>query len=138
MKQNNFLGHWQFDPTQSRYQLGNPPQSGSYTIEEDDQRLVFKMAWTDIGGQEHAAQFHGIPDGKQYPLDDTTVADMVCLTLKDAYTLVSTAYKNGLLILHAQRTLSEDGNTMNIVQSGNTDAGPYANESVYRRLASGH
>ena len=134
MKQNNFLGHWQLDAPQSRYHLGSPPQNGSYIIEEEGNRLIFKMAWTDVEEQEHAAQFHGIPDGKKYPLEDTTVADMVCLTLEDAYTLVSTAYKNGSLILHAQRTLSEDGNTMSIVQSGNTEAGPYANESVYRRF----
>ena len=38
-------------------------------------------------------------------------------------------------ILHARRTLSDDHNTMTVVQSGHTEAGPYANFSVYKRIA---
>lgn len=133
MISNNFLGTWLLDPTQSRYELGNPPASGTYTIKQDGTKLRFLMAWTDVAGEAHTAHFDGIPDGKQYPLEETAVADAVRLTLENAHTLVSTAYRAGQLILHAQRTLSEDGSTMTVVQSGNTPDGPYANLSVYRR-----
>lgn len=132
--ENHFLGSWELDREQSRYQLGEPPLWGTYRIEAEEERLVFYMAWTAVNGDSHEASFSGIADGKEYALAETAVAHTICLFYEDPLNLVSTAKRDDALILHARRTLTDDLNTMHIVQSGHTEAGPYANFSVYKRI----
>ena len=134
MEPNHFLGSWELDSQQSRYQLGEPPLTGTYRIAAEGQQLWFYMAWTAVNGNSHEASYAGTPDGKDYALEETAVADTVCLFFEDPLNLVSTAKRDGALILHARRTLADDLNTMTVIQSGHTEAGPYANFSVYNRL----
>src|SRR5437870_4487807 len=48
-----FFGTWVLDPTQSVYEAGLPPQSGSYRIVPEGDSLKFTMEWVVENGQHH-------------------------------------------------------------------------------------
>jgi hypothetical protein len=137
-----FIGQWRLDPAQSVYEFGQPPASGSYTIEFDGQQIHFTIEWTTADGQDMCVLVDAIPDGLDHPYTGPA-ADAICYTLVDASTLDSTAKKivtdangekQGQVVATARRVLSDDGSSMRITQSGNTPDGKhFDNVSVYRR-----
>lgn len=134
MADNLFIGKWQLDPTKSDYEHGFPPQSGTYIITSEGNGLKFAMAWTGVDGKSFEMAYHAIPDGVDYPYENPQVADTLSLTLVDDHTLDSDSKKGGKVSTHGRRSLSPDGQTMTIVQSGTTAEGqPYRNLSVYER-----
>jgi hypothetical protein len=91
------------------------------------------MIWDTADGQHFEQSYEVIPDGQEYPYDTPGVDAVMCV-LVDPVTLDTTAKKNGQIVAHGRRTLSADGQTMTIVQSGQTPQGqPFRNLSVYHR-----
>ena len=132
-----FLGHWEMDPAENRYEAGQPPQSGSYTIEPDGESYLFKMAWTNVEGQPFEMEYRTTPDGIVYPYENPAVADTIQTTRVDAYTLDTETTKAGKVIAAGRRVLSPDGQTMTITQSGfRPDGTRFLNRSLYRRKIS--
>ena len=129
-----FLGSWRFDPAGANYQLGEPPQSGLYRIEAEDGGYLISMEWTTVEGKLHQLSYHGSPDGINYPYENPAIADTVSMTRVNEHTLDSSSIKGGVVILHARRVLSKDGQTMTVTQSGIGPQGqPYSNVSIYVR-----
>lgn len=129
-----FLGTWKLDPSQSQYEFGPPPKTGTYTLSRQGERLRFDVAWTDHNDQPFQVSFDMIPDGQQHPYDNPAVADFVSLTRVDERTLDSATFKGGQQIAYASRALSADGRTMTVSQSGSTPQGQtFTNVSVYHR-----
>ena len=92
-----------------------------------------------IGGM--AMQFYGlrqvdaIPNGLDHPYDNPAIADAICYTVVDQFTLDSTAKMHGRVVAYARRVLSQDGKTMTVTQSGaKPDGSHFENVSVYRRI----
>lgn len=133
----NFVGKWRLDPAQSRYEFGQPPKEGTYTIIFDGHRLHFIMDWKNQSDQAFQQVVEGIPDGIEYPYDgNPEFADSICYALIDKFTLDSTAKKEGRVVGYARRTLEPDGSTMKIIQSGTTPEGqPFSNLSIYQRVS---
>lgn len=133
-----FLGVWELDPTQSDYELGEPPARGRYGITYDGTRLHFSIDWTTATGQEMATTVDALPDGQDHPYaDNPAFADTINYTLVDAHTLDSTAKLRGQVVGYARRVLAADGQSMTITQSGRgPDGRTFSNRSVYRRIAS--
>jgi hypothetical protein len=132
-----FYGEWALDPTQSQYELGNPPASGLYRLAAAGDAIAVTMIWDTVDGQHFEQRYEVIPDGKDYPYDSSAVDALMC-ALVDPVTLDTTAKKNGQIVAHGRRTLSADGQTMTIVQSGQTPQGQsFRNLSVYRRKREG-
>ncbi|MEQ8557834.1 MAG: hypothetical protein RIB03_05910 [Henriciella sp.] len=126
-----FLGHWELDPSSCAYQQGEPPASGTYTIREESDELVFDMAWTDKAGQDHSASFRGKPDGVAVPFNGTDLVDSFTITAESRSELNSSASLKGETLMHATRTLIDD-ETMRIVQTVYLpDGSAPANRSVY-------
>lgn len=126
-----FLGTWQLDPEQNKYQLGDPPQSGLYIIKLNGEGYLVTMKWTSHDNQDFEMSYEAIPDGKDYPTDAPNV-DSMSMTRVDDKTLDSSAMVGNTVIAFARRILSEDNNTMTITQSGKTsDGDDFANVSVY-------
>jgi hypothetical protein len=129
---NPFFGTWRFDAEQAEYQYGLPPQSGLYTLEPDGERIKVTMEWVAADSQRHKVVYHSVPDGKDYPYG--SMGDTVATTLLAEYALDSTTKRNGQMVAHARRMLSEDGRTMHITMGGYDDKGEwYENVSVYIR-----
>ena len=129
-----FLGTWELVPSKSEYQFGDPPTRGTYIIEIYGNGYLMTMAWTTVHGRDLEMSYEATPDGIQYPLENSIVADGMSMTRVDEYTLDSATFKNIDQIAHARRELSHDKNTMTVTQSGKTpDGGDFANVAVYVR-----
>ena len=112
-----FLGPWRLDPAESRYERGQPPLDGAYTVAYDGQHLHFDIEWTGQDGKTQRQSIDAIADGQEHPYTSPAV-DSVCYTLVDAATLDSTASKAGQVGAHARRLLLERGAQREIIQSG--------------------
>lgn len=130
-----FLGTWRLDPHESRYEFGQPPLDGAYTISGDAERLHFDIEWTAPSGKPQRQTVDAVPDGQEHSYTGPGV-DSICYTLVNARTLDSTASKLGQVVAHARRVLQVGGAQMEIVQSGLLPSGDsFANRSLYRRVA---
>lgn len=133
-----FIGTWALDPAHSDYQVGMPPQTGLYRIAlgVNGSGYMISMAWTDAQGRESFAAYTAMPDGVQYPYENSDVADTISMTRLDERTLDTAIFKDGDCIAYSLRELSEDGQLMRIVQSGYApDGSQFDNYSVYVRQA---
>lgn len=131
-----FLGIWALDPAQSQYQFGQPPQAGLYRIASgiDSSGYMISMSWTDSQGREAYAAYSAMPDGVEYPYENSDVADTISMTRLDERTLDTAIFKNGECIAYSLRQLSDVGDAMRIVQSGFApDGSRFDNYSVYVR-----
>lgn len=130
-----FVGTWQLDPTQSRYEFGHPPKQGTLVFHIDGQHLRYSMDWVTATDQALTLTMEVLPDGQAHPYaDNPAVADATRYTMINAFTLDSEAIKQGQVVAYARRIISSDGQTMAIVQSGKTPTGEaFNNHSVYHR-----
>lgn len=134
MTDDAFLGHWAMDPAENRYEAGQPPLSGSYTIDLEGDVYLFKMASTNAEGQPFEMEYRTTPDGVAYPYENPAVADTIKTTRVDAVTLDTETTKDGKVIATGRRVLSPDGRKMTITQSGfRPDGTAFTNLSTYRR-----
>ena len=132
-RHSRFIGRWALDPASCRYAQGEPPRSGTYTISEAGDLLVFDMAWTDSKGEAHTASFSGRPDGIAAPFDGGDLVDSFTITAESRSELNSSAAMKGETLMRATRTLIDD-DTMRIVQTVYLPDGTApANRSVYYR-----
>lgn len=128
-----FVGTWELDASQNDYQHGEPPQNGSYVIEQRGDELHFTPTWTDTSGQRQTVTFGGKPNGQLIPIDVPNV-DGFTITFVDDNTLDSSTITNGEILAHARRVLAPDQQSMVVIQSGNRQDGTkYENKSVYLR-----
>lgn len=131
-----FLGTWELEPAQAQYEAGQPPKSGTYAIAFDGERLHFTVDWVTADDKPMHTAFSAIADGQEHPFENPAQADSTCYTLTDAHMLENTASKGGQVIATARRTLSEDGQTMTVTQSGKLpDGKPFSNVAVYVKRA---
>ena len=129
-----FFGTWVLDPTQSVYEAGLPPQSGTYRIDPDGESLKFTMEWVAANGQHHEMGYFTIPDGNEYPYENPAVTDAISTTRIDAHRMDTVSKKNGRIIAIGSRVLSADGTTMMVTQTSIGENGQrYNNSSVYTK-----
>jgi hypothetical protein len=103
-----FEATWRLVPERSVYQHGAPPRDGTYRIAAVPGGLSFTLDWHDADGAAHHAEFSLTWDG-EVPAS---------LELVDEATLNTTVEKGDVVVAHASRRLSPDGNELEIVQSG--------------------
>ncbi len=129
-----FLGTWILDATTCRYQQGEPPLSGRYHIMADGDALVFTISWADAQGQSHEVSFRGRPDGSHVPFNGGPLADALAITLVSDNQLNSSAFNAGVELMTAQRTLSDNGQAMHVIQTVKLpDGAAPTNHATYDR-----
>lgn len=129
-----FLGLWRLDATYSEYQLGQPPLSGSYQIDAEDQKLTFTMKWLDAQHQSHEMAYSEVLDGEFHPYLDSPLADQICLKLTRPDLLESIAKKAGQIVLSARREhlVFEGREALKVKMSGPLpDGSSYTNTAYY-------
>jgi hypothetical protein len=128
-----FVGTWELDAAQNRYQFGDAPQQGLYIIAPNQNGYLVTMQWMNSAGKSFEMSYEATPDGKEYPANAPGV-DNQSMTRVDDKTLDSAAMASGKVIAYARRILSDDGQIMTITQSGKTPGGEeFTNTSVYMR-----
>ncbi|MBV1900117.1 MAG: hypothetical protein KUG56_00430 [Kordiimonadaceae bacterium] len=111
-----FLGNWELIPLTCAYEQGDAPIAGTYSIEETGNAITFRMGWIDTDGSPHDYSFAGVPDGKPKPFQGGALADSISVTAVSEKELNSAAYKAGKELMLAKRTLSGDGDYMEVRQ----------------------
>jgi predicted RNA-binding protein with PUA domain len=133
--ENPFVGVWYLDPSQSKYEVGLPPQSATYRIDRDGERMKFSANWVTADGETKQVTFSGIADGTDHPHANPALAITLKIAIVDARTLETTIKKNKKEISRARRLLSSDCNIMTIEQWAlNEKKLWHRNISVYKRL----
>lgn len=131
-----FLGTWELDPAASNYELGAPPQRGTYQLIQESEHVAVVMDWTDAAGKDFHMIYHMTPDSVDHPYPDSPAVDAIITALVDARTLDTVSKKDGQVVATGRRELSDDGETMRVIQSGKTpDGNSFANIAIYRRRA---
>jgi len=129
-----FLGVWELDPAQSAYELGQPPQQGTYDLQpvpDAAETVNVQMSWRTAQGQPGQMRYQFVADGLSHPMDNPAV-DATTATLLDDHMLVTAAYKAGRLMSYGTRELSEDQHTLYINQIAfGADGRWFDNRSVY-------
>ncbi|MCB9635140.1 MAG: hypothetical protein H6721_23695 [Sandaracinus sp.] len=155
-----FLGVWQLDPSRSVYEVGGAPQRATYVLETVEQdgvtALRVAMAWVSAEGESLSLALVAPVDGVARPISAPTPppsaeatpeederpssirppapVDTLAMSLVDARTLDSTAFRGEETRAHVRRTLSEDGRELHVVQTFTMDDGlQLVNESWYVR-----
>ncbi|MCA9987278.1 MAG: GNAT family N-acetyltransferase [Anaerolineales bacterium] len=130
-----FLGLWEFQPDEARYDLGAPPRAGSYEIIAEGEKLTFVMKWVDQAGESHEMAYSEQCDGQIHPIQAPT-ADQMSLTLKSDTVLESVAFKDGATVMTASRELLDEA-TLEVIMGGPLpDGSQYRNRSIYKRSGS--
>ena len=136
-----FLGIWDLAPEASQYELGAPPGRGMYQLvadgpSTDSGQVAVVMDWTDATGKDFHMMYHMTPDGVDHPYTESPAVDAVVTTLVDARTLDTVSKKDGKTVAVGRRELSQDGNTMRVIQSGKApDGTEFENVAIYHKRA---
>ena len=129
-----FLGTWQLIVESCRYEQGDPPMHGTYTISAENDVLTFSVKWRDAKGVDHAHAFSGIPDGVPAPYPGGDLADALSIHAVSASELNSSAFLCGRELMIAQRQLDATGTAMRVTQLVRLPDGTSpANVSIYLR-----
>lgn len=129
-----FLGTWILDTAKSDFEQGDPPKSATIKIEDEFGMATFSMNTVAADGEVTNDSFSGMPDGPEVKLGKSGLVDAMRLVFKDDNTLVSEARRGGLTIMKAERSLSQDRQTMTVTQTVHlVDIASFTNVSVYRR-----
>lgn len=138
MTRDHFIGRWELDPSESNYTQGQPPESATYEIETAGGGYRFIASWTKGDGAANRSSYVGMADGEAHPLPEPSdYADAIQTTRVTPNRMDTLALKDGRVVNHAVRQLSEDLQTMEIIQTGPTAShGEYRNRSLYRRSSS--
>ena len=111
-----FLGRWRLIADSCEYEQGEAPVDGVHIIWEVDGQLHFRMEWTDTDGENHVAEFSGVPDGRKQPFDGGDLADALSISVVSDRDLRSSAWYRGRELMISQRQLDETGQAMRVVQ----------------------
>ncbi len=131
----HFLGTWELDTATCDYQQGEPPWSDIHRIRRDGDDLVIEHNWTDAEGEEHTALFRGLPDGNRAPFDGRPLADQLQLTAPSEHELNMAAFRDGLELMTATRTMADDGMSLELVQTVHLpDLTTSTNRAIYLRV----
>jgi hypothetical protein len=116
-----FAGTWDRNPIRL---IGNSPSGIAFeAYDEDGLRFTSDQV-------EYSAK----PDGKDYPVRGTIVANSVVLKRIDARTLEEVWKDNGKVAANVLRVVSADGGELRVTARGTTPQGePFENLFVYRK-----
>jgi len=131
---NDFLGTWTLDTATCAYEQGEPPWEDRHRIEAQGDELVIIMDWTDAEGETHHASFRGKPDGSMIPFNGGPLADALQITAPSETELHLSAFRGGIELMTATRTLANDGEMLELTQTVHLPDGTSpANVGIYVR-----
>ena len=133
------VGHWKLDVAKSKYVTGTPPQSAELTVVSyGKDGVTLTVNTVTAKGDKTSIQYSAQYDGKPYPRIETgagaVAGQTVTLRRVDPETIERIVYLEGKAVGTERWTLSKDGKTRTVVQSGVDAKGkPIDNLLVYTR-----
>ena len=124
-----FIGKWVLDVGASKFEVDKPPKQATLSVEAEKGGLFMRTEWRDPedkkGEIEHSLSF-----------DKPVLVNGVEVTLHvgEDESLETVMAKDGVEVARTTRTLSKDGKTLELVQTGTLpDKRQYTNRSTFRR-----
>lgn len=133
----SFIGKWEMMPNENKYQIGAPPQEGTYTIsQEEDNTLRFDIDWVDEQDQKHTMVYFSQVESNKNESEKNDNTDYVEITLTENNTLEISTYKDGIKICYNLQKSIENGKKLLIMQVGLLpDGGHVVNKSIYKKIS---
>ena len=112
------VGTWNLNLAKSTFSPGPAPKSQTRTYAESAQGTTVTTKTTAADGKESTTTLTFKDDGKPYPIAGSSNADMVSITRVDAWTIHGTQTKAGAVVGTVVRSVSKDGKTLTLKQTG--------------------
>ncbi len=129
----NNVGTWKLNLSKSKYSPGPAPKSQTLKIEAwGDDGVKYTADGTSADDKPTHAEFEAKYDGKDYPFKGNPDADSISYKRIDANTVEATTKLKGKAAITAKVTVSPDGKTRTVTQTGKDAQGRDVNNvSVY-------
>jgi hypothetical protein len=115
----NNVGTWKLNLAKSKYSPGPAPKSQTAKIETwGDDGVSYTADGTSADGKPTRAGFLAKYDGKDYPFKGNPDADTISYKRIDANTVEATTKLKGKIGITAKVTVSPDGKTRTVAQTG--------------------
>lgn len=128
---NRFVGTWVLDVGASKFEVDRPPRQATLSVQAEDGGLRMRTEWRDADDKKGEIE-HSLTCDKPVLVHGVEVT----LHQPDEGTLETVMVKDGVEVARTRRTLSADGKTLVLVQTGTLpDKRTYTNVSTFRRGA---
>lgn len=127
-----FLGTWELVPAESKFEFDNPPKKATLLVKQEKGGLFMRAEWLDPKSKKGEIE-HDLVFNKPVMVNGLEVT----LELVDASTLDTIVAKEGAELSRVRRTLSKDGKTMELKQTGTLPGKKgFTNVSRYKKISS--
>lgn len=127
---NAHIGTWRVNVAKSTYNPGPAPQSQTVKYEAWEGGLKLTSDGMDAKGAKTHAEYAAKFDGKPYPFKGNPNADMITLKQVDPRTIETSWTLRGKPTITSRSTISADGKTRTITQTGTGADGQKVNNTV--------
>lgn len=124
----NNVGTWKLNPEKSKFSPGPAPKSQSLKIASwGDDGVSYVADGVSADGKQTHAEFQAKYDGKDYAFKGNPDADTISYKRIDANTVEATTKLKGKVTITAKVTVSADGKTRTVAQTGKDAQGREVN-----------
>jgi hypothetical protein len=129
----NNVGTWKLNLEKSKFSPGPPPKSQTLKIVAwGDDGVSYTADGVGADGKPTHAEFQAKYDGKDYAFKGNPDSDMIAYKRIDANTVEATTKLKGKVTITAKVTVSADGKTRTVAQTGKDGQGRDVNNvAVY-------
>lgn len=125
-----FVGTWELVPAESKFEFDNPPKKATILVKPEKGGLFMRAEWLDPKSKKGEVE-HELFFNKPTMVNGVEVT----LELVDAGTLDTIVAKEGAELSRVRRTLSKDGKTMELKQTGTLpNKKAFTNVSKYKKV----
>jgi hypothetical protein len=129
-KGSSFVGTWELVPAESKFQFDNAPKKATLEVRPEKGGLFIRAQWLDPKEKKGELE-HDLPFNKPTMVNGTEVT----LALADDGALETIVAKDGTELSRTRRTVSKDGQVMELTQTGTLpNKASFKNVSRYRKV----
>jgi hypothetical protein len=127
----NFVGTWELVPAESKFEFENAPRKATILVKPEKGGLFMRAEWVDPQSKKGEIE-HDLAFNKPTMVNGVEVT----LELVDNNTLDTIVQKEGAELSRVRRTLSKDGKTMELTQTGTLpNKQAFKNVSTYKKVS---
>jgi hypothetical protein len=134
-EKNPGMGTFKLNLEKSKYNPGPPPKSLTTKFEPSGKGVKLTTEGIGADGKPTAGGYTANYDGKDYPLEGSSLANTVSLKRINALTSTRTDKKDGKAVVTYKRVIAKDGKTFTVDIKGKNPKGePFHNFLVFDRI----
>jgi hypothetical protein len=127
-----FIGTWQLDPDNSKFDPGPGPTDRTMKFEMTPNGLHHQTLTPTLFAGTNIIDYTAKFDGKDYEITGSGL-DTVSLKRIDAKTIERTGKESGKVSESCTMTISADGKTLKVTTKGNFRGTPYSSVQILKR-----